>query len=514
MGDQLERVGAIIDTDTIKFENVNDLFNLISRGIRANFTNALGDLAKQWSGNTDSMEPFIKRLNELIREGVVKLVNGVKDVVRFFIDWQDVLKLLLGTWLSFKAAVLVQTVVTAFAGLTTAIKAANTATATWNATLRLNPIGLIVTAIGAAITAIIVFSDEISAIIRKARELLGLTKEGVAGDIQDTQREIDRLKNTIADVPNGATANLKRLNNQLADAEKRLRNLIQDSASASAARLPGPAIGAPGALGFTSQGAVAKAAANVADAGNTLATNIKMVSDRIVRDAGVDTPLGQLTLGGRAQLGDGTVRGSRLVGDAGLAENPLGQITPPELGALAIAQLNQATADALETSDAKTNFGMYASSLTDTIGNALQGSLQAGTFKGFLKKILAGFVSNLQNALQGALSGGGGVGGAGGFFKGLLTGSFGGIGSDHEGRFGSGSANRELLRVITADESVLKPDQLAAVYRAGQQTRSEGNITINQSGVDYSLDYQRRLQRSGLEIGQLYRRQLAEGNRG
>ena len=155
-------------------------------------------------------------------------------------------------------------------------------------------------------------------------------------------------------------------------------------------------------------------------------------------------------------------------------------------------------------------FRPWAASLTQSIEGAMQQTIgQGGSFADFAKNLFANFaqtiLGNLEGALQGAFSGGGG-GGFGGFLGSLFAGTF------HEGRIGTGSPNEEQLARVTADESILKPKQLAGVFKAGAASaRGDGNINVYFNALDINRNVRDQLGGYGYEMGQVIQRQRAEG---
>ena len=524
--EQLERVNGTLEASGDDFLQFTQTFQLAQRVLRNQFINALQDLAKEFGIVDGSIEELIRRAGEFTREVVVGLVTGVRDLVNFVVEWKEAFIAVGGAIAALKLA----TVVTTIASLVTQLKAAGVATTLLNTALLANPLILGATLVGGAIAAFIAYNDELDEMIDKIRTILGFRAEGIAGDLQDAIARVARLEAQIES--SVSEANTRRLQRLLDEARAEVANL--QSAGRTAPTLGSPLLGGRAGLvggrpavpspevqqlGYdvvtiseTLRGLEAQLNLELDNFRNDVGT-AALIALHFAEEVGTATDnIGELDIGIDQSTLDARRRGDRRRVDETLdflSEGPLGVefgIPQADLDAFrndVYVQVGAALAAGEGMEDART-FSDYAQGVTNQIQNALQQTFQSGgDFGDFLKSLFVGLLGNLQSAIQGAAGGGG----AGGFFSGLFGGLFGG--ASHEGSFGRGSSNQEVLRLVTADQSILTPRQLEAIYNSGRQAAQRPEVNI--FGVNYGEDFSRRLNRQGATVGNLYNQEAAEG---
>ena len=524
--EQLERVNGTLEASGDDFLQFTQTFQLAQRVLRNQFINALQDLAREFGIVDGSIEELIRRAGEFTREVVVGLVTGVRDLVNFVVEWKEAFIAVGGAIAALKLA----TVVTTIASLVTQIKAAGVATTLLNTALLANPLILGATLVGGAIAAFIAYNDELDEMIDKIRTILGFRAEGIAGDLQDAIARVARLEAQIES--SVSEANTRRLQRLLDEARAEVANL--QSAGRTAPTLGSPLLGGRAGLvggrpavpspevqqlGYdvvtiseTLRGLEAQLNLELDNFRNDVGT-AALIALHFAEEVGTATDnIGELDIGIDQSTLDARRRGDRRRVDETLdflSEGPLGVefgIPQADLDAFrndVYVQVGAALAAGEGMEDART-FSDYAQGVTNQIQNALQQTFQSGgDFGDFLKSLFVGLLGNLQSAIQGAAGGGG----AGGFFSGLFGGLFGG--ASHEGSFGRGSSNQEVLRLVTADQSILTPRQLEAIYNSGRQAAQRPEVNI--FGVNYGEDFSRRLNRQGATVGNLYNQEAAEG---
>ena len=436
-------------------------------------------------------------LFEEIADSLGRLTAGLIKTIKSLYEWRDVILLAVGAWASFRAALLVQSVIGAFGALATAIGLATTAQKGLNTAMRLNPIGAVVTVIGLAVTAIILFKDEIQAVRDAALELLGLAdRNKPAARLKDVEEQIGKLKGTISKIGDGESLfgkSKKDLQDMLSRLEKerdQLRIGLRPEVSSSG--------GAPfGSFGIPGLSAAQTTANRKAAEEERIATErmAKVVSD--LGDAIPDV--------GRAFRALESPEFS-------IFRQPSQDLFGPGTAASFIAN---APEKALEGEADPDRFRPYAEGVTNGIVGALQQSLFAGSFKDFGRNVVESILHSLSQevfaVMQESLDQ---------LFSTLFNSVFGSLGgggsapsvpASHSGEINYGSSNRELLRLITADESILKPDQMAAIYANGAASaRGFGDVNISYNGVDYGADWRRQARQNARDVSGIVRTQQSE----
>ena len=505
--EQLERTNGTLEASGDDFLQFTQTFQLLQRVLRNQFINALQDLAKEFGIVDGSIEGLIRQAGEFTRTVVVDLVVGMRDLVRFLVDAKEALLAIGIAFAAIKIALFTKQVIalgvalkTALAGsaLLGGIGAATTAVKTFTVALLANPIFAIGAGLVAGITAVTrAFTD--------FGERIGVQITG----FEDLNDQVERYNTNLSNlVPNfGGAGMALGFASQAAVAQQRnQRTPAQQEFDFEVTTITETLRGLEAQLNLeltNFRDDIGTAAIIVHNFGQAVEETTVQMGEGIlsnIEQSRLDALGGALPTGFAAQAAaDFTAAEGRGILGGIPQENldALNQDIFAQVGASIEAAANDFTIP-------EGGFSEWAGNVTNQIQNALQQTFQSGgDFGDFLKSLFVGLLGNLQSAIQGAAGGGG----AGGFFSGLFGGLFGG--ASHEGSFGRGSSNQEVLRLVTADQSILTPRQLEAIYNSGRQAAQRPEVNI--FGVNYGEDFSRRLNRQGATVGNLYNQEAAEG---
>ena len=510
---RLEDLGGTTDGNIRKITKYGVLLGDVVQVIQAQFTSAIIDLGDEFGFLTKNTDGLIKATGELVRGIVIKGVKGFISLAETVYKYRDALEAVLYAWLAFKAASLTGAVLQTMqmlgrAFILMAAAAGRAAVAFGAIALKIGVIVGLGAIVGNLAASVVQSWDTIK---EAGSTLVQFLTAGWESFAAKTKEIFARIVQGFVDFINSIIQKFNAIPG-VADIPTIAADFGADAIKAS--QDAGKAVEALGQKWQQLKGDVSSVSTEI---GGNFNNNIKTVFDTVVAKfkegrealfeflqsggAGLFEGLRQ---GGQAAReasatgpGDGVVRGSRIVG-AGTA-NPLGQIDlvvgPLAVGfANALAKQFATMAQGAATAGAK--FKEYALSFTDNVLGALQGSLQAGTFKGFLKKILSGFVQNLQQAIQGAFGEGGSgqIGGFGGFLRGIFSGSF----HDGAGREVQGTPGATMLAKVKVGEEIYKKGQ-------GPRQMVSGDININLPVADLSQDWRRNLRREAYMVGEIVR---------
>ena len=451
LGDQLERVGGVIDGDLETFEELNDQFNLLSRTVKAQFTKALIELAQEFGVVGESADDAIKLLGEKLRAGIVGLGKAVKSVSEFLDDHKELILAVGVAWAGLKVA----SFAAQFVGLGKAIGGAAAAMLGLNVATAAGPIGA----------------------------LLGLT--ALAGGVVAYAVATDN----DATGPGAAIA-------VAVDALKRLGVLPERE------RIPTR----PTHLFGGEDARPAPEGAGGAES-TRMDAHLQGILDRLARLP----PLPDLDAILAGSL-DATRAGRILDEWQGRGQARL----VPEVSDLVsdaaqrkAQRETEAAEQALRDAAEQAKFEAFGTSVVQDLQSGLQGAIASGSFKGFLRNFASNVLGSISRTLLQESTAALGKS-IGGFVRNLFSGGFGG--ASHSGSFGRGRSSDEVLKLVTADQSILTPRQLEAVFASGRES-AEPSISVTITGVDYGADFRSRLLRSGAEVADLIAAERREGAR-
>nr|WP_244314663.1 tape measure protein [Riemerella anatipestifer] len=234
-GKTTAEISTMVSEGRIGFNDVKEvLFSLTNEG--GLFFNLMEEQSKTLSGKVANLEDAFDQMLNKIGEGSEGLLNsgieGATYLVEHYEDVIDVLTILVATYGSYRAALIVTSVlqkaqiaqqaISNWLSLAKSIRTAKDAQALFNLTTSANPIGAIIALIGLLATTYVTYGDEIKKIIGITNEYDEINKE-----LSKTLSEIDQKGteeiSTLGKLYKVATDDKKSREERLA-ATKRLQN--------------------------------------------------------------------------------------------------------------------------------------------------------------------------------------------------------------------------------------------------------------------------------------------------
>ncbi|MGY5550772.1 tape measure protein [Riemerella anatipestifer] len=228
-------IQKMVSEGKVGFKDVQDvLFNMTNEG--GLFFNLMEEQSKVLSGQVSNLEDAFERMLNKIgesNEGILYSgIEGATYLVEHYEDVIDVLTILVATYGSYRAALIVTSVlqkaqitqqaISNWLSLAKSIRTAKDAQALFNLTTSANPIGAIIALIGLLATTYVTYGDEI-------KKLIGITNEydEINKELSKTLSEIDQKGteeiSTLGKLYKVATDDKKSREERLA-ATKRLQN--------------------------------------------------------------------------------------------------------------------------------------------------------------------------------------------------------------------------------------------------------------------------------------------------